>query len=172
MTDRDETQARQQIAQLRRLGESNSLGVVAGILACVCAVCLLAFALLDHRIARIVSLLAGGISGLLAIAVASSLSRIRQLARATRTGRRVQGTLALVVDRSDSDHPLISGSVKEGPAIWQLHFAKPPGWEPENGEWPCEMVFLSDQRMPSLVQLPNGILVPTAQSRKTHAPGA
>ena len=91
--------------------------------------------------------------------------------RATRTGRRVKGFIKLTVDRSDAESPTIVGRMKDGNAIWDLQFSKPIGWEPDSGDWPCEMVLLSGEPTPALVELEDGLLVPTRRSRR-HLGGA
>lgn len=61
---------------------------------------------------------------------------------------------------------MISGEAREGNALWHLEFSKPIGWMPESGEWPCKMVMLSDDPIPALIELEQGLLIPTRRSRR------
>ena len=79
---------------------------------------------------------------------------------------RVHGVLSLTVDRSDPESIVISGEMRDGRAIWKLHFSKSFGWTPQSGEWPCEMVMLSDEPVPALVELEQGLLLPTHKSQR------
>jgi len=64
------------------------------------------------------------------------------------------------------------GEMRDGLAIWKLHFGKPLGWTPQSGEWPCEMVMLSEETIPVLVELERGLLIPTRKSHKFFSSSA
>jgi hypothetical protein len=93
---------------------------------------------------------------------------LRRVARATRSGRRAKGSLKLTIDRSDSEHPSYRGCFDDGSTSWDLGLGKPYGWDPDEGEWRCEVVFLSDVRGPALIVLDHGLLFPTKLLHKWH----
>ncbi|GAB2499841.1 hypothetical protein GCM10027266_17900 [Arenimonas alkanexedens] len=124
-----------------------------------------AFSQSSHAQLNVFFLFVAGVSGLLAIAISTQLPDLKRAARATRTGRRVKGLIKLTVDRSDSDSIVVAGEMRDGRTLWNLHFGRPFGWNPQSGEWPCEMVVLSDEKVPALVEFENGLLLPT---RKSH----
>lgn len=157
----------QQIAYLRKFGEDWPLRIVAVVSALIAIACAYAFSQSDHVQLNVLLLFVAGISGLLAVAISIQLPEWQRAARATRVGRRVQSSLKLTVDRSDSDNVVISGEANEGRAVWHLQFSNPIGWVPESGEWPCKMVMLSDEPVPALIELEHGLLVPTRRSRRT-----
>ncbi len=67
---------------------------------------------------------------------------------------------------------MIVGDLREGSMVWELCFGRPLGWTPQSGEWPCEMVMLADEPVPALVQLKQGLLFPTHESRKVFSGSA
>ncbi|GAB2524363.1 hypothetical protein [Lysobacter humi (ex Lee et al. 2017)] len=113
-----------------------------------------------------VALFVAGVSGLVSVAIAMELPGWQRAARATRMGRRVKGVIKLTVERADTESPTIVGRMKDGNTIWDLQFSKPIGWEPDSGDWPCELVLLSGEPIPALVELTDGLLVPTRKSRR------
>ena len=156
----------QQVAYLRRFGEVWPLKSIAIALGAIAAACVYLFSQSTQEQLRVVALFVAGVSGLVAVAIAMDLPGWKRAARATRTGRRVKGFIKLTVDRSDPESPTIVGRMKCGNAIWDLQFSKPIGWEPDSGDWPCEMVLLSGEPTPALVELEDGLLVPTRRSRR------
>lgn len=157
----------QQIDYLRKFGEVWPLRTVAVVSALIAAACAYAFSQCEHVQLNVFLLFAAGVSGLLAVAILIQLPEWQRAARATRAGHRVQSSLKLIVDRTDSESVVISGEAHEGSAVWHLHFSKPIGWMPESGEWPCIIVMLSDEPVPALIELEGGLLVPTRRSRRT-----
>ena len=158
----------QQIAHVRRYGESSQLQWLAAACIGVAVLGIVAFSLFEREVLEVIALVVGGMSGLVGLAILAHLPALRRIARATRTGRRVQGVLQLQVDASDSESIVYTGQMQEGGATWVLGFGNPMGWEPQAGDWPCELVFLSDQPVPALAMLEQGLLFPTATSRKTY----
>ncbi|WP_372012799.1 hypothetical protein [Pseudoxanthomonas sp. 10H] len=159
----------QQIDYLRRFGESRALPVAAVIAALVCVACLVLFGRVSQEPVKVLLLFFAGVGGLFAVALAVQLPQFRRGARATRVGRRVRATVDLVVDRSEPDSPVVRGAVSAESKTWALEFGKPFGWEPQEGAWPCELVFLADWHGPVLVQLAEGLLVPSRASRASRA---
>ncbi len=162
----------QQIAYLRRFGEAWPLTAVAGVCAVLAMASVYAFTWSDHERLNVLLLFVAGVSGLLAIAISTQLPGLKRAARATRTGRRLESSIKLTVDRSDSENVAITGEIRQGRTTWKLHFGRPLGWNPQSGEWPCELIMLSDEAVPALVQLPQGLLLPTGRSHRVLGGGA
>lgn len=162
----------EQIDQLRRFGEVWPLRTVAVVCTLIMIGALYAFTVSSHEQIKVLLLFVAGVSGLVAIAISTQLPRWKRAIRATRTGRRVQGLLKLTVDRSDSENVVIMGEMRDGLAIWKLHFGSPLGWTPQSGEWPCEMVMLSEETIPALVELKRGLLIPNGRSHKVFSGSA
>lgn len=161
----------EQIELLRRFGETWPLARAAVACALLAAACVYVFTVSGNETLKVLVLFAGGVSALLALAMAAQRSGFRRAARATRTGRRIHGVLHLVVDRSDSESVVITGEMRDGPALWTLHFGRPLGWTPQSGDWPCKLVMLSDEKVPALVELDQGLLIPTPESHKIISRG-
>lgn len=162
----------QQIAYLRTFGEAWPLKPLAFVCLVITIACIVLFARSTHSPLRVLLLFVAGVSAMLTFAIAAELPGLRRAARATRTGRRVKASIRLVVDRSDRESPVISGQARDGMAVWELQFGKPIGWEPDEGDWACELVWLSDQPTPALVDLEHGVLVPRRASRRRFGTGA
>lgn len=172
MKTKQEWSLKQQIHYVRQFGEYWPLKKAAIVLALVSVAAIYAFNVADHEQLKVFLLFVAGVCGLLAFAILTHLPQLKRAARATRTGRRVQGILHLTVDRSDSENIMIVGSLQEGSATWQLHFGKPMGWAPQSGEWPCHLVMLADDPIPALVELNQGLLFPTSKSHKVFSRNA
>lgn len=166
-TPSSELSLEQQIAYLRKFGEVWPMRAVVVVSGLIAAVCLYAFSQSEQVQLNVLFLFAAGVSGILAVAISVQLPEWQRAARATRAGRRIQSSLKLTVDRTDSEYVVISGEAHDGHALWHLQFSKPIGWRPESGEWPCKMVMLSDDPVPALIELEHGLLVPTRRSRRT-----
>lgn len=160
---------KEQIRHLRRLGEDLPLTKVAVICAATGAACIFAFFLSTHETLNVFLLFFAGFFVLTAFAISTQLPQLKRAARATRSGRRIQGVLHLTVNRSDSENLLIEGDIRQGPTTWKLHFSRPFGWTPQSGDWPCELVMLADDAIPALVELDQGLLFPTRKSHKTFS---
>ena len=156
----------QQIDYLRRFGEAWPLRSVALVCVAVMISSVYAFRVSNHEVLKVLLLFLAGVSGLVALAISTQLPGMTRASRATRTGRRIQSTVHLTVDRSDSENVLINGELRDGSFVWKLHFGNAFGWTPQTGVWPCEIVMLSDEPIPALVQLEHGLLFPTRKSRK------
>ena len=172
MKKKHEWSLQQQIHYVRQFGESWPLKNAAIVCALVSIGAIFAFNIASHEQLKVLLLFVAGVCGLLAFAILTHLPQLKRAARATRTGRRVQGTIHLTVDRSDSENVLIEGSMQEGSATWKLHFGKPLGWTPQSGDWPCHLVMLADEPVPALVELSQGLLFPTLKSHKVFSRNA
>lgn len=168
MKKKQEWSLKQQIHYVRQFGESWPLRNVAIFCALVSVGAIYAFNIAHQEQLKVLFLFIAGVCGLLAFAILTHLPQLKRAARATRTGRRVQGILHLKVDCSDSENIVIEGSMQEGSTTWKLHFGKPLGWTPQSGEWPCHLVMLADEPVPALVELNQGLLFPTRKSHKAH----
>lgn len=169
MKAKQEWNLKQQIHYVRQFGESWPLKNAAIVFALISVGAIYAFNVASHEQLKVFLLFVAGVCGLLTFAILSHLPQLRRAARATRTGRRVQGVLHLTVDSSDSENIVIAGSMQEGSATWKLHFGKPLGWTPQSGEWPCHLVMLADEPIPALVELDQGLLFPTRKSHKVFS---
>jgi hypothetical protein len=158
----------QQVSRVRRFGESSALPLAGAVNAAGSVVGVLAFLHLSSEPARVAALLAAGIGLIVSLAMFAHYPQLKRAARATRAGRRSSGVLHLEVDRSDSENPSFSGAFRDGRATWNLEFGKPMGWSPQPGEWPCTLVFVSDEAVPALAILEEGLLFPSRRSRKTY----
>lgn len=161
----------QQIALIRRTGESFKPVIAAAISGAISMASVALFIASTDQNAKVILLFVAGVSAMIAIAVALTYPQFQRAARATRVGRRVRGTLQLEISDVDSEDMTISGRISDGGGVWELKFGRPIGWKPGIGEWPCELIFLSDQRTPVLVQLNDGLLFPTKKSRKRYGRG-
>ena len=74
----------------------------------------------------------------------------------------------ITVDSSDPENARIRGCMMEGGAVWDLEFTRPLGWEPRSGEWPCELVFLADVRLPVMVQLADGLMFTSDRTQRVY----
>lgn len=158
----------QQIATVRRYGESPVLARKAAGCAGVAGLGVLLFVWAERQWLEVVGLFIAGVCGLVGVALVAQRQPMRRAARATRTGRRVSGVLRLEVDRRDLENVLYTGRLQDGTATWVLQFGNPMGWTPQSGDWRCELVFLSDDPLPALALLDDGLMFPTRQSRRTH----
>jgi hypothetical protein len=163
----------EQIEQVRRIGESRMppLIVVGGAVAC--ALGILLYSWIDKQTPGFFTLLVAAlfvstVCGIVWLTVLADFPRFRRLARATRSGRRVRGQIQITLDRSDPENMRISGCMMEGGAVWDLQFTRPLGWEPRSGEWPCELVFLADVRLPVMVQLADGLLFTSDRTQRVY----
>ena len=162
---------KEQIDHVRRLGEDFPLTMVAVICAVIAIACICTFLGSTHETLNVFLLFFAGSCGLTAVAILAQSSQLKRAARATRTGRRIHGVLHLTVDRSDSENLLIEGYLQQGSTTWRLNFNRPFGWMPQSGDWPCELVMLAGETIPSLVELDQGLLLPTRKSHKDFSGG-
>lgn len=162
---------KEQIDHVRRLGEDFPLTRVAAICAAIAIACICTFIVSTNETLNVFLLFLAGSCGLIAVAILAQSSQLKRAARATRTGRRIHGVLHLTVDRSDSENLLIEGYLRQGSTTWRLHFNRPFGWMPQSGDWPCELVMLAGEAIPSLVELDQGLLLPTRKSHKAFSGG-
>lgn len=162
----------QQIALIRRTGESFKPVVAAVISGAISVASVALFIASTDQNAKVILLFVAGVGAMIAIAVALSYPQFQRAARATRVGRRVKGTLQLEISDIDSEDMTISGRISDGGGVWELTFGRPIGWKPRAGEWSCELIFLAGQRTPVLVQLNDGLLFPTAKSSKRYGRSA
>lgn len=155
----------QQIAFVRRTGES--FKPLLGAVACcvVCTASIFFFYQSTDQSAKVVLLFVSAVSAILAAAILFAYPRFSRAARALRSGRRIPGLLQLEINEIDSEDTTIDGVLTSSSGTWEMRFGRPFGWIPQNGEWPCELIFLSDEPMPILVQLEEGLLFPTKISR-------
>ncbi len=161
----------EQIEQVRKIGESPMVPMIAVLCGVASAIGIVLFNWVKTDTPGVFGLFFAALSGSVSLAVLASLPRFRRVARATRSGRRVRGEIRVAVDRSDADDVRIRGSMVEGGAVWELEFTRPLGWDPRSGEWPCELVFLADVRLPVMVQLADGLLFTSDKSRRVYGRG-
>jgi hypothetical protein len=172
MKKEQELSLNQQIDYLRKFGEDWPLTKVATICSVIAIACTCIFFISSHENLNIFLLFMAGTCGLLAFAIWAQLPQLKRAARATRTGRRIQGVLHLTVDRSDSESIVIEGDMRHGSTTWKLYFSRPFGWTPQSGDWACELVMLADEPTPALVELNQGLLLPTRKSHKVFSGSA
>ena len=163
----------EQIEQVRRIGESRMPPLIIVGCAVACVLGFLLFNWIDNKTPDFFTLLVAALflstlCGIVSLAVLANYPRFRRVARATRSGRRVRGHIQITVDRSDEENARIRGCMKEGGAVWDLQFTRPLGWEPRSGEWPCELVFLADVRLPVMVQLADGLLFTSDRTQRVY----
>lgn len=151
----------QQIEFIKRTGDSPKLIIGATVASIVFFVSISYFQNSTDQTVKVILFFLAAVSGILATAMATGYYRFRRAARAIRTGLRVSGMLQLEITEIDSENITFTGVLTSESGICRLKFAKPFGWEPQNGEWPCELIFLSGNKMPVLVKLNDGLLFPT-----------
>lgn len=163
----------EQIKEVRRIGESRMPPLIVVGCGVVCVLGFVLYSWVDDKTPGFFALLVaalflGTVCGIVSLAILADFPRFRQIARATRRGRRVRGHIQLTVDRSDPENAPIRGCMLEGGAVWDLEFTRPLGWEPRSGEWPCELVFLADVRMPVMVQLADGLFFTSDRTQRVY----
>jgi hypothetical protein len=163
----------EQIEQVRRIGESRMPPLIVVGCGTACALGILLFSWIGNQTPGFFTLLVAAlfvsaVCGIVSLAVLADFPRFRRIARATRSGRRVRGDIQITVDRSDPENTRIRGCMMEGGAVWDLQFTRPLGWEPRSGEWPCELVFLADVRLPVMVQLADGLLFTSDRTQRVY----
>jgi hypothetical protein len=161
----------EQIEQVRKIGESPMVPLIAAICGVASAIGIVLFNAVESDTPGVFALFFAILSGSVSLAVLVNLPRFQRIARATRSGRRVRGDIQVMVDHSDPDDVKIRGSMVEGGAVWELEFTRPLGWEPRSGEWPCELVYIADVRLPVMVQLAEGLLLTSSKSRRVYGRG-
>lgn len=163
----------EQIEQVRRIGESRMLPLIAVGCGVACALGFVLHHWTDDKTPGFFTLLVAAlflsaVCGIVSLAVLANFPRFQRIARATRSGRRVRGDIQITVDSSDPENARIRGCMMEGGAVWDLEFTRPLGWEPRSGEWPCELVFLADVRLPVMVQLADGLLFTSDRTQRVY----
>ena len=163
----------EQIEQVRRIGESRMPPLIVVGCGVACALGFVLYSWVDDQTPGFFALLVAAlflssVCGIVSLVVLANLPRFRRIARATRSGRRVRGHIQITVDRSDPENLRIRGCMMEGGAVWDLEFTRPLGWEPRSGEWPCELVFLADVRLPVMVQLADGLLFTSNHTQRVY----
>lgn len=151
----------EQIQLIKRAGETSQAHALVLTLALLCGISVYVAVTQTGEIIRGFAQLAAFITGLLALIVVFTKPRISRAARAIREGRRVFGTIDLVVDSSDPDHTRYRGFFQSKDKSWQLRFTNPNGWQPVSGTFNCEAILLPDDSIPLVVQLPDGLLLTT-----------
>ena len=163
----------EQIEQVRRTGESRMLPLIAVGCGVACALGFVLHHWTDDKTPGFFTLLVAAlflsaVCGIVSLAVLANFPRFQRIARATRSGRRVRGDIQITGDRSDPENARIRGCMMEGGAVWDREFTRPLGWEPRSGEWPCELVFLADVRLPVMVQLADGLLFTSDRTQRVY----
>ena len=113
----------EQIEQVRRIGESRMLPLIAVGCGVACALGFVLHHWTDDKTPGFFTLLVAAlflsaVCGIVSLAVLANFPRFQRIARATRSGRRVRGDSQITVDRSDPENVRVRGCMMEGSAVW------------------------------------------------------
>lgn len=157
---------RQQIDELRLIGESRAAALLAPCSALFAIAGFAAAAWVDGQNLRVLCLFVGGCGTLIALAAGFGIGHVRNAASATRKGRREPASL--VLDQADDDDGLrgVLTPASRHAQAWNMHFVKCRGWSPPVGLSQVEAVYLSGIAWPVLLVHPDGILWPISKPRR------
>lgn len=158
-----------QIDELRLVGESRTVALLAPCSALLAIAGFAAAAWADSQNLRVLCLFVAGCGSLVALAAFFGIQHVRNAASATRKGRREPATLVLsgdMGDQSESLRGVLTPSSRHAHA-WEMQFAKCRGWAPSAGVLQVEAVYLSGIAWPVLLVHENGLLMPHAKPRST-----
>lgn len=157
-----------QIAELRRIGDSRAVVLMAPVAALVAVGCLGALAWVAQELPRVLLMFVGGCAVLVALAGLVT-PHARWAAAGTRRGRREPAMLVLATHDEDSTTHARGVLVPEAAhaRAWHMDLVA-LRWRPPAGAVPVQAVYLSDVRWPVLLLHADGLMWPRAKPRKAE----
>jgi len=113
-------------------------------------------------------------AALICVALWKITPHIHNAARGLKDGMRQEGSVEISIlqwtDAESNRHETYRGLVliDQRPA-WQMEFASPGGWQPAEGTYPAQIVFLIGVDWPVAILTAEGLLYPAARPKRAPA---
>ncbi|HOH57235.1 MAG: hypothetical protein BWX45_00400 [Deltaproteobacteria bacterium ADurb.Bin002] len=110
-------------------------------------------------------------AGLLAVAVRQTAPHIANAVRGLREGVKQPGAVEISFhswkDAESNVHESCRGLISmDGRPLWEMEFVTPEHWQPREGNYPVQLVFIRGVEWPVVVLTQEGLLYPRLKPRK------
>jgi len=102
---------------------------------------------------------------LIAFAIWQTTRHISDAARGLREGIKQKGDVEISIhqwtDAESNQYESYKGMIlMDNQPLWQMEFVQPPNWQPKEGRYPAELIFICGAEWPVVLLTRDGLLYP------------